>query len=319
MDASGERLGSQESQVCSLFRRRVVASDDGLPLSVFEAGEPKSEALVLANAYGIPVNIWEPIARALQRDFRLVTWESRHVPNLDHAFEPSRCGVANHTGDLRAVMDACGVERARLIGWCSGAQVVLRFASEQPQRVEAAALLSGSYRSFVGVPSTQFQATLNVMLQQCAANRRRCDVYWRILFGGGLGGPPATQNGAPPASQLSSTWAHIPPEIQKLTAVPYRTAESLYRYASSQVAVEQEPLHAWTEGADAPILVVGGAEDAIVHADAWREVSRRLEHSRLIMRPKGDHYLLYRDDSMPDLLRAFFADPRRLVAADAPA
>jgi pimeloyl-ACP methyl ester carboxylesterase len=56
---------------------------------------------------------------------------------------PGPFGMATHTADLLAVLDALGLEQAVLAGHSLGAYVVARFAVEHPDRVRSLVLVDG--------------------------------------------------------------------------------------------------------------------------------------------------------------------------------
>ena len=56
--------------------------------------------------------------------------------------EPGRYTTASNARELGALLDALGIEKATLVGWSYGGGVVIRFASEHPDRVERLVLLS---------------------------------------------------------------------------------------------------------------------------------------------------------------------------------
>jgi pimeloyl-ACP methyl ester carboxylesterase len=64
---------------------------------------------------------------------------------------PGPYGMATHTADLAAVLDALGLERAVLVGHSLGAYVVSRFAVEHPDRVRAVVLADGG----LAIPGTE--------------------------------------------------------------------------------------------------------------------------------------------------------------------
>jgi pimeloyl-ACP methyl ester carboxylesterase len=308
MTTSQDVSASHRPDHAGVFRHSTVAASDGLLLDLFEAGDPHKPPVVLINAYGMPAAFWEPLATDLQSDHHVITWESRGVPNLDQPFDPRRCGVAEHTDDLRAVLDAKGVDRPRVVAWCTGAQVTLRFASLSPERLESAVLLSGSFRTLPGVPLSEFQSTMNFMYRECAPSRTQSELYYKMVFAGAAGGAPSARPQPAAKSAPKSPWGDVPAPLLKLTSTPFQTAESLFRYANMLVAVENEPAHAWMEAPQMPLLLVGGGCDTVVHPQTWTEASRRLQRSRLIVKADASHYLLYQDRELAHQIRGFFAD-----------
>jgi pimeloyl-ACP methyl ester carboxylesterase len=292
----------------SPFRKSVVTSVDGLPLDVFEGGDAGKPPVVLVNAYAMPVAFWAPLARELARDHHVLTWESRGVPNLDHAFDERRCGVADHSADLGAILEARNLARVKVVAWCSGGQVTLRFANTNPDRVEAAVLLSAGFRPLKRVPLSEFQSAMNVLFRQCAPSRARAQVYCSMLFGGQQPAHGTNAARGDGKAVFGDAWAALPEEILRMTSSPFQNPESLYRYANTVLAVEKEPEHAWTQGLRLPTLLLGGEKDSVVHPETWPAVARLLDGARVIVKPGGDHFMLYQDQSVAGVIRGFFRE-----------
>ena len=81
---------------------------------------------------------------ALARTHRVIMPDARghgRSSNPTGAFSFRRCA-----GDVLALLDALGIERARAIGTSLGAKTLLHVATEQPARVSAMVLVSGAPR-----------------------------------------------------------------------------------------------------------------------------------------------------------------------------
>lgn len=111
-----------------------IVEREGVRLVVEEAGE------------GIPVVLLHGLtatrryvvmgSRSLERGgHRVVSYDARGHGQSSPAPAPEAYGYDELALDLRAVMDACGVERAVLAGASMGAHTLLRFALDAPERV----------------------------------------------------------------------------------------------------------------------------------------------------------------------------------------
>jgi class 3 adenylate cyclase/alpha-beta hydrolase superfamily lysophospholipase len=77
---------------------------------------------------------------------RLITFDKRGTGLSDRI--PGMATLEERAGDVRAVMDAAGSDRAAIAGWGDGAAVALMFAATHPERVSA--LVLGSLGVKVG-------------------------------------------------------------------------------------------------------------------------------------------------------------------------
>ncbi len=113
----------------------------GVPIHVRDSGPGNAPVLIMLHGMGASLHTWEPWARALADQFRVIRFD---LPG--HGLTPP-----DPTGDysdarshqlLAALMDSLGVEGATLIGNSMGGRIAWSFAAEQPERVEKLVLIS---------------------------------------------------------------------------------------------------------------------------------------------------------------------------------
>ncbi|MEZ5092349.1 alpha/beta fold hydrolase [Nocardioides sp.] len=105
--------------------------------------EAASDQGVLVYHHGTPGWRVPPapvVAAAARRGLRLVSWSRPGYAASTR--DPGRT-VAEVVGDLRAVLDHLGVERAHVMGWSGGGPHALASACLAPDRVAGALLLAG--------------------------------------------------------------------------------------------------------------------------------------------------------------------------------
>ena len=102
-------------------------------------------------AYDDPTNPFTGLAERLTKSTQLIVWDKRGtglsdpvvaVPSLDDRMD-----------DLRAVMDAAGVEQAALFGASEGGPMSLMFAATYPERVASLVLYGTGARFSCDPPS----------------------------------------------------------------------------------------------------------------------------------------------------------------------
>jgi pimeloyl-ACP methyl ester carboxylesterase len=85
-------------------------------------------------------------SRLLERaGYRTISYDARAHGRSAPAPTPTAYEYGQLTDDLRAVLDALGIERALLAGASMGAHTALRFALLWPERVAALALITPAY------------------------------------------------------------------------------------------------------------------------------------------------------------------------------
>ena len=134
----GSRADLEATYVRTRHDLIVVA---GVRLHVRDTGPHLAPVLVLLHGFGSSLHTWEPWAEALERDFRVVRFDS----------PGSGLSSADATGDYRdartmqvltALLDTLHIARATLIGNSMGGRLAWSYAAAHPDRVERLVLIS---------------------------------------------------------------------------------------------------------------------------------------------------------------------------------
>jgi len=310
-DLNGEQLCRYLTETLNELkhpRKRNALNPSVLQLSgeavrTFEFGNPNGEPVVLINAYGMPAEFWLPLARVLGQQYRLITWETRGVSDTNQPFCDERVGPEHHVEDALAILDAFGLTQPHIIGWCTGAQIALRLAAQHPTRVRTLSLLNGAFR-FEGTTShtTAFQDQLEGIMANASKSLNTARLFSRVIYSSSAPPPAATTT----REDVSSVLTSIPSEVMHLTAAPYRTAESLYRYARMCNAINRSYDSDWSDRVTAPTFVLTGSQDTIAHPKSSTQLAERVTDAELVIIEDADHFSLYLDPSFPDRLLQFW-------------
>lgn len=113
----------------------------GLRLHVRDTGSKDAPALILLHGVGSSLHSWEPWARSLSADFRVVRYDLPGFgltgPDVTGDYSEAR-GMQV----LEALMDKLSIDRASLIGNSMGGRLAWRFAAEHPMRTDKLVLIS---------------------------------------------------------------------------------------------------------------------------------------------------------------------------------
>jgi pimeloyl-ACP methyl ester carboxylesterase len=135
------------STINSLKSLSAIARFDipvaGGALALFRLGTGPGTAEPVIAVHGITANshAWLAVDRALDGRAALLAVDLRGRGASSGL--PGPYGMEAYARDLLAVLDACGLERAVLVGHSLGAYAVARFAADYPERVRAAVLVDG--------------------------------------------------------------------------------------------------------------------------------------------------------------------------------
>ncbi len=121
-------------------------------------GEPDAPPLVLVpgwisnvDDYDDPTSLYAVMAEALAVSTRFIVWDKRGTGLSDPVESPP--ALDERMDDLRAVMDAAGVDQASLMGGSEGGPMSVQFAATYPERVRSLVLFGTSPRFSCDPPS----------------------------------------------------------------------------------------------------------------------------------------------------------------------
>jgi class 3 adenylate cyclase/alpha-beta hydrolase superfamily lysophospholipase len=229
--------------------------------------------------------LWRRLLDRLSSFARVVIFDKREQGLSDRTGAPPT--LEDIAGDLGAVMDAAGSERATIVGLSEGGPAALLFAASHPQRVSGLALV-GSYARLSRAPDNP----AGVPAEQLRGFVERVVAEW--------GGPTAlslwfgAEAAADPA--LAEWWARL---LRAGTSPGgARALLRLYEELDARPALSS---------ISAPTLVVHGRDDALVPAALGRAVADAIPGARYLELP-GPHLPFAIDDG-----RAFAAAVEELV------
>jgi pimeloyl-ACP methyl ester carboxylesterase len=232
-------------------------------------------ALVLAHGAGGNTLIWWQQVPDFARDRRVVTFDHR-------GFGRSTCAPADFharefAGDLRAILDAAGIDRAALVCQSMGGWTGLRAALEFPERV-ACLVLSGT-------PGGVFTPRVLEAFARIG----------RIAAGEGIRGGPAL---APDFPTREPELALLYDQISGLN--PGLPPAGLATLAQARV----EP--AELAGFAVPTLMVSGEHDQLFPPDVLKEAAAQIPGCRLVSFPGAGHSPYFEDAARFNRLVAEF-------------
>ncbi|WP_338821857.1 adenylate/guanylate cyclase domain-containing protein [Bradyrhizobium septentrionale] len=240
-------------------------------------------------------NYWDQpdFARFLNRlasYARVVTFDKRGTGGSDRV--PELPGLDVRMDDLRAVMDANGMEQAALLGISEGAPLSAIFAATYPDRCRALVLYGSFSRFSYWFPTDEALAAFFVYV----------DNAW------GTGG--SVQRFAPSHADdaaFQRWWARN----ERLGANP--TAVKALMQMNSQIEIG-----GILPAVRVPTLVIHRSEDQVVNVAGGRDVAARIPGARLLELPGSDHifYLGDNAEEIADAIEEFLTGSRGAVAID---
>jgi pimeloyl-ACP methyl ester carboxylesterase len=122
-----------------------IAALDGTTLHVEETGS--GTPVVFVHEFAGDHRSWEPQMRFFARSHRCVTFAARGYPPSDIPTDPRAYSQDIARGDVLAVIDALGIEKAHFAGHSMGAYTVLHVGLDYPERCLSVAALGCGWGS----------------------------------------------------------------------------------------------------------------------------------------------------------------------------
>lgn len=193
--------------------------------------------------------------------------------------------------DLKAVVDAAGIDRFPLFGMSQGCAVSVEFAVRWPERVSKLVLFGGYARGWRVVGNENFSAQNEAMVTLTRTGWGKNNAAYRQMF---------TSLFIPSAKAEEADWFN---ELQRITASPENAARLLSSLGN--VTVSERLAHVTQ-----PTLVIHCRDDARVPYSSGRELAAGIPGAKFVTLESPNHLLLEHDPAWPRFLaemRAFLA------------
>jgi pimeloyl-ACP methyl ester carboxylesterase len=281
---------------------RGVNLPDGRTLAYREYGNPHGAPVVNCHGGLLSGRDVAPLdATARDLGLRLV---SPDRPGLGaSASSPTRT-TADWAGDVRALLDALGIERASVFGWSMGVQYALACAAGLADRVERVVVVAGCLPLDDDATFDQ----LNAMDRRLTRVARHHPHVARDVF----------RSLGEIARHRPDAWAHltargaVPEEGEALAALPDPGIASAAAHALEHGDGMVEEYVAWArpwgfapEEVSVPVTLHQGTDDDLVPT-AWAQtLANRIPGARLEQHDGAGHFLTYTE---PRCVLREFAD-----------
>ncbi len=248
--------------------------------------------IVTANGVATTTNFWHYFEDHFSTMAQVICWDYRGHGRSDVPTNLDSFEVSCHAKDLKAVLDHAGIDRAVLVGFSMGAQVILEFCRDNSDRVLALIPVNGPaskpFEAFSTAPLFEKLYTKLFghfiehpgVLKAIAAPLLTSPVMWpaaRIL---------EIDRHRCSKLEMDLYFEHIvkmgfPNDLRALLGMARHSAEDVL------------PL------IDAPTLVIAGQKDGMCPMRLVKKIYRKVKGAELFVVPHGTHATLI---EAPDLV-----------------
>ncbi|MGB9091828.1 MAG: alpha/beta hydrolase [Pseudomonas farsensis] len=247
---------------------------------IYSVDQGAGEAVVLVSGLGGLSAFWQPVVNELVGDYRVITFDHPGVGQSGIVGKPTIPGIVEA---LLSILDACGIERAHIVGHSTGSLVTQAMALDHPGRVKSIVLSSGwarpdkrfldffAYRQFVlaNLGGTAYNAMTRLV------------AYPSNWYGDHFASEASLDYSAPSAVDVEMTQARM---------------EMLQRYT------RRDELHTL----ELPACVVGAQDDYVIPFHHAEELARLIPGATLIELSGGHFAPVTRTSVYTSLLRNFW-------------
>ena len=121
----------------------TLTTDDGVRIAFEDTGS--GIPVVFVHEFAGDLRSWEPQVRYLSRRYRCITWNARGYPPSDVPDDTGAYSQDRARDDVRAVLDALGIERAHVVGLSMGGFATLHFGLAYPGRARSLVVAGVGY------------------------------------------------------------------------------------------------------------------------------------------------------------------------------
>jgi len=276
-------------------------------------GEAASTILLLPTWTIIHSRFWKMQVPYLARHYRVITFDGPGNGRSDRVTDSERYSAESYAEDAAAVMNACRVESAMVVGLSLGAQYGTRLASLYRERVSGLVLIGPALPL---VPPARERAAIgDKFLEPYPENPHGWDkynlAYWRdhyadfsqFFFEQCLSEPHSTKPIEDAVGWAAETGAAV---LEAEAMRPRRSGDG----SGSTITSPEEARAVWSgylAGLRCPVLVVHGTHDRIQPYDTGVEAARITGGTLASMEGSG-HIPNVRDPVRFNLVLRDFAD-----------
>ena len=268
-----------------------LTTDDGVKLHYEESGS--GLPIVFVHEFAGDWRTWEPQMRHFSRRYRCIAYNARGYPPSDVPADVERYSQQRARDDIRAVLDALGIERAHIVGNSMGGFATLHFGMAYSARALSLVIAGCGY----GAHPDQY-ATFQAQARELAKTMlEKGMAHVAATYGLGPGRLPLRDKDARGFAEFIHHFSEHSAQGSANTMLGYQARRpSLYNLIAEMA------------GITAPALIVAGDEDDAVLEPSLL-MKRTIPTAGLVVLPKSGHMTNLEDPALFNrIVEDFFHD-----------
>lgn len=261
----------------------VVSRDAKIYYEVMGEGPP----LILVEGLGYSMWMWIMQRDDLSKDLKLIMFDNRGVGKSDKPSYPYTMDL--FAEDLKAVLDACGIEKAHILGVSMGGMIAQQFSLKYPSRVRSLILVATHHggKDIVPPPPDTLQAMFGPSPPEIKNEKELYKYKMKYAF--------------------SREWYNNNPEIlNNLIELRLSEPQPLEAYLNQASAVFNFDLSKDVSKIFSPTLIIHGDADMVVPVENAFKLHEKIPRSSLIIFRNAGHLVhIERAKEFNKLVRIF--------------
>lgn len=176
---------TQQKQVeSSILKRKVCKLQNNDSIYYYVAGKKHNECIYIVTAYGVEVDVWQPLVFFLQERYYVIIGELRGVKGeRTLANNAKNFGVSDHVDDINEILLHEGISKLHIVSWCSGAKQAIFFCHKHKTKIKSNIILCGEYAPYCGSKSahSKFRQSVQEIYDIVKDNDRVFEFYMKII------------------------------------------------------------------------------------------------------------------------------------------
>jgi pimeloyl-ACP methyl ester carboxylesterase len=229
------------------------------------------QPLLIVNALGIPLHIWNRLLADPSHDFRIIAVENR-CGDLFSGGMQSDAALTQHAEDIAQVLDHEHLDRLHVLGWCNGGRIAIDLITRCSHKVQSLTLLSPTLRGVEKTPQpgSPFEDRLEQIFTAVKKSPALATPLVKMISR--FTQPPDWDGLATdPVGRAKALFALPAQETAAAFLIPMSTPPFLLNYARRTAADEAYPMST-TLGSLAttgiPVFLITGSHDTMVSNQA---------------------------------------------------
>ena len=278
-----EKVKQNNFSLIETFQNRSTISDSQT-INYF-VSEPKKEVIIIINALGLPINLWESFITIMRQHYQIVIWETR-CGDIEEGGMEAIISMDQHASDIDAIIKEEQLSNVNILGWCNGAKIGI-IAATMNASIKSLILFAPTFKGIQGIEpiDTQFEVQLNNLFGQVEKKPQNAGVLAQFFS------KMVTRKLALEKLTEADILGYNDEALNPKVFVPMANAEYLINYGARAIIDENYNIIPIIEQVTQKTLFLLGENDAAVSNELIKQVAGKFAKADIILLKGGSHYM----------------------------